>query len=179
MIEYLIISIILGLSLSVDAFSLSIIYGTIGLEKGKINQISLIVGLYHFIMPIIGYYFGFIIKRIIIIEGNIFIAIIFIIIAIEMFFSIKDHQKQVELKSIYSLLLFGITVSIDSFIVGIGIKIIGDYIILKAIIFAVISCFSTYMGCKLGKRLKDNFGNKIIIIGGIILIILSFYYFIS
>ena len=43
--------IILGITLSMDTFSLSTIYGTLGIEKKKQYLLSIIVGLFHFIMP--------------------------------------------------------------------------------------------------------------------------------
>ena len=47
-----------GIGLSMDAFSLSLIYGTYGLGKRNEIILSVIVGLFHFFMPLIGYLFG-------------------------------------------------------------------------------------------------------------------------
>ena len=56
---------LIGISLSMDAFSLALIYGMQGIQaKSKIN-LSLIVGIYHFIMPLIGLSFGTILDNII------------------------------------------------------------------------------------------------------------------
>ena len=41
-----------------DAFSLSIIYGTYGIEMRRSLFLSFIVGIFHFLMPIIGVKFG-------------------------------------------------------------------------------------------------------------------------
>ena len=50
--------ILIAVSLSMDAFSLALIYGTQAIsKKGKI-LLSIIVGLYHFIMPLIGLSIG-------------------------------------------------------------------------------------------------------------------------
>ena len=55
--------IIIGISLSMDAFSLSLIYGTLGMkEKDKII-LSLIVGSYHFIMPLLGLLIGSVVVK--------------------------------------------------------------------------------------------------------------------
>ena len=54
----LLIVILVAISLSMDAFSLSLAYGTLDLEKKSINLLSLIVGSYHFIMPLLGMWFG-------------------------------------------------------------------------------------------------------------------------
>lgn len=170
-----IISIILGISLSMDAFSLSIIYGTLGLDKKKIIQLSFIVGLYHFFMPIIGFYFGSAINKIILIPEHLFIASVFFIIALEMLISIKDNKKLEELKNFFSLLLFGLSVSLDSFFIGVGFGILQSSIIISAMVFAIVSFFFTYIGLLIGNRLNKSFGNKTILIGSIILIILAIY----
>ena len=49
----LIMVMLIAISLSMDAFSLSLAYGTLNLEKKYINLLSIIVGVYHFFMPII------------------------------------------------------------------------------------------------------------------------------
>ena len=50
--------IIISISLSMDAFSLAIIYGTLGLDKKMSNLLSLMVGSFHFFMPILGNLIG-------------------------------------------------------------------------------------------------------------------------
>ena len=54
----LLIVILVAISLSMDAFSLSLAYGTLDLERKNINLLSLIVGAYHFIMPLLGMWFA-------------------------------------------------------------------------------------------------------------------------
>ena len=49
---FLIITI--AVSLSMDAFSLSLAYGTLNLRKKDIISLAVIVGIYHFFMPLLG-----------------------------------------------------------------------------------------------------------------------------
>ena len=46
--------IIVAISLSMDAFSLALAYGTLGLGPKMLFKISLSVGLFHFFMPLLG-----------------------------------------------------------------------------------------------------------------------------
>ena len=46
-----------------DAFSLALIYGTQGITKKNKILLSLIVGIYHFIMPLIGVAIGTVITN--------------------------------------------------------------------------------------------------------------------
>ena len=67
-----------------DAFSLALIYGTQYItKKGKI-LLSIIVGGYHFIMPLIGLTLGLYVTSKVIINTNILVGIILSLIAIEM-----------------------------------------------------------------------------------------------
>ena len=50
--------IITAVSLSMDAFSLSLLYGTLGMKKEEKLILSFIVGIFHFIMPLLGKCFG-------------------------------------------------------------------------------------------------------------------------
>ena len=49
----IIMVIVIAVSLSMDAFSLSLAYGTLNLEKSQIRLLSLIVRLYHFFMQML------------------------------------------------------------------------------------------------------------------------------
>jgi len=175
----LIIIIIIAIALSMDAFSLSLIYGTLGMNKKTRIELSSIVGIYHFIMPILGYQFGKIVLRIIPIKPSILVGTIFLILGIQMLLSIKKDEKIEELKSIYTLIIFGFTVSIDSFTVGITLNTITNNIVIAPIIFSITSTVFTYIGTTIGKILNNKFGTYSILLGSILLIILSIIYYFS
>ena len=65
---------LIGISLSMDAFSLALVYGMAGLSSEEKILLSIIVGLYHFIMPLIGLNFGLIISKIDIIGVDLIIS---------------------------------------------------------------------------------------------------------
>ena len=54
----IILIVIIAISLSMDAFSLALAYGTLQLPPKRIFLLTIIVGIYHFIMPIIGRLMG-------------------------------------------------------------------------------------------------------------------------
>ena len=158
---------LIAISLSMDAFFLSIAYGSLNLGKKKINTLSIRVGLYHFIMPILGILFGNLIKI-----NTIVVSIIFFIIGINM---IMDIFKEKDIKPIYPL-LFGFSVSIDSFTIGIGLSKLMKFTILCPITFMIVSALFTYIGLLLGKRINELIGDIAIVLGGLTLIILGVYY---
>ena len=81
----------IALSLSMDAFSLSLAYGSSYLKKKDLYLIPTIVGLFHFFMPIIGSFIGTSILQIVKISPNILVGIILILIGINM--CIKKEEE--------------------------------------------------------------------------------------
>lgn len=169
-------TILIGISLSMDAFSLALIYGLQSITKKDKIIISLIVGLFHFFMPLIGLKLGNIITSYISINLNILVSIIFIIIGLEMIISNTKENDTKILTNIFSYLIFGLSVSIDSLTTGIGLDAINKNYLQVSIIFAFISTLFTYTGLELGTKLNNKLGIYSTIIGGFILIILAIYY---
>lgn len=172
----LIVIFILAVGLSMDAFSLSLIYGTLNLRPQMQKLMSIMVGIFHFFMPLIGYQIGELILKLIKIKPDILVGIIFIILGIEMLLSLKKDEKIKVLTGIISVIFFAFTVSIDSFSIGIGFGVANVKIILPCLIFSVTSALFTYMGVILGKKLSDQFGSITTLIGSIILLILGISY---
>lgn len=163
----------IAVSLSMDAFFLSIAYGSLNLEKKKVYMLSIIVGLYHFFMPIFGITFGNILN----IKSNYIVALIFLVIGINMIFDIYKEKKIKPISLLY-MLLFGLSVSIDSFTVGIGLSKIMKFTMLCPVTFSLVSLIFTYIGLVLGKKISETVGNVSIFIGGLTLIVLGVYYII-
>ncbi len=170
-------TLLIGVSLSMDAFSLSLVYGTQNFNLKKELTLSTIVGCYHFIMPLIGLFFGNLITKYLIINVSIIVSIIFLLIGLEMIISSLKEKEEKLLLSIPGFFLFGLSVSIDSLTTGIGLKAINSNYLEVSLIFSIVSFLFTYLGLKLGNKLNEKFGKISTIFGGIILIILSIIYF--
>lgn len=168
----------LAVGLSMDAFSLALIYGTLNLSSKMHKLMSITVGVFHFFMPILGYQIGELILKLIKINPEILVGVIFIILSIEMILSLKEEENIKTLTNMLSVIFFAFTVSIDSFSIGIGFGAIKSKIVLPSIIFMLTSAIFTYAGVRLGSKLKKRFGNITTIIGAIILMILGISYLI-
>lgn len=172
MLNFLII-ILIAISLSMDTFSLSIAYGTLNLEKKKIYLLSLIVGCFHFFMPMMGNAVGIEILDKLPLNPDLVVGIIFLIIAFQMFF---QKNEIIDLSKLYSLFVFALTVSIDSFSVGIGISNITSNYLLAYSFFAITSLIFTFIGLNFGKLLNYKLGDLSVKVGAIILLILGILY---
>lgn len=167
---------IIGISLSMDAFSLSLVYGMIGMNQKQKTFLSLIVGIYHFIMPLIGLIFGTILDSIDIIDIDIIASIILIYIGIDLIISNFKKEDGLELTKI-GFLIFGLSVSIDSLTVGIGLKAITDNYLISSIVFSLSSLFFTYIGLVLGNIIGNKIGSYSKTIGGVVLIVIAILLF--
>lgn len=167
---------ILAVGLSMDAFSLAMIYGTLDLKSNMRRLMSIMVGIFHFFMPILGYQIGELILKVIKVNPDILVGIIFIILGMEMLLSLKKEEKVKMLTGLFSVILFAFTVSIDSFSIGIGFGVANINMLLPCIMFSLTSAIFTYLGVILGKKLSDRFGSITTLIGSVILIILGINY---
>ena len=167
--------ILLGLSLSVDAITIAISYGTkFNRNIEKINM-TLLVGIFHFIMPIFGCKIANIIDNTIIIKTKFIVLIIFIFLIIEMIRDNNEEKKEIK-KSIITILLTSLVVSIDSFTIGIAIGLSHEKIILASSIFSIISSVGTFIGINIGNNITKKEGKYSKIIGISLLIIVSIKY---
>lgn len=167
---------LIAVSLSMDAFSLSLAYGTINLNKKEINILSIIVGIYHFFMPIFGMFIGSYIIKFIHIGEDLIILVIFSLIGINMIIESRTAQEKAKHMKLREMLLFGLAVSIDSFSVGIGLNNISNNFIVCSSIFSITSFTFTYLGLKLGKKLNLLIGKVATLLGGIALILFGIIY---
>ena len=168
--------ILIAISLSMDAFSLALIYGTSGITKIDKSILSIVVGVYHFIMPVLGLVIGVIIIKSIPFNSRIIVGIILSLIAIEMIISSIKNKKEKLLLSIPGYLLFGLSVSMDSFTTGIGLSAITKHYLISCFIFAITSFSFTILGLNIGNILTIKYGKISTQIGGIILLIIGIFY---
>lgn len=143
-------TILIAISLSMDAFSLAISLSTLKLKNIKVYRYAFMVGLFHFIMPIGGNLLRKIIDKIVIVPSKtlFIIIIIFIIIGI-----LLDKENNIS-KKILNPILFAFIVSIDSFSVGVSLS--KSILIISCSIFSVTSSLFTLIGFKIGNIIYNN-----------------------
>ena len=172
------IILLIGISLSMDAFSLALIYGMQGISQKHKITLSIIVGVYHFIMPLIGLSFGTILDNINIIGIDIIASLILIYIGIDLIVSNYKKEDRLEINKT-GFLIFGLSVSLDSLTVGIGLKAITNSYLLSSTVFSLTSLTFTYLGLLLGNLIGNKIGSYSKLLGGIILISISIITFIT
>ncbi|MFI3307305.1 MAG: manganese efflux pump [Mycoplasmatota bacterium] len=168
--------ILTAISLSMDAFSLSLAYGTLNINKKDIYIISIVVGIYHFFMPQFGHYLYHFITSFFLLKTNLIAALILFVLSLQMLF--KKEDNVLKKMNFLEIIIFGLAVSIDSFSIGIGLKAINENIVFSSFVFSVTSFIFTFIGLLLGKKMNCLLGKIAIKIGGLLLFLLSIYFFI-
>ena len=171
-----IVSILLiGISLSMDTFSLSLTLGTVS-ENKLIKILPLFVGIFHFFMPIIGNIIGITLINLLNLASNIILGTVLIVLGINLAIHyFKDETAEINL-NIIGIIIFALSVSIDSFSVGLGINDITNNYYIASIIFALCSAAFTYLGIIIGKYSSKLIGKYAIILGIFLLLILGIFH---
>lgn len=164
---------LIAVSLSMDAFSLALAYGTLGMSKNEKILLSSIVGMFHFFMPLLGILFGKIIFNFIGFNSNLLVAGLLSFIGISMIISIFKENDVVKKMKVPDFFVFALAVSIDSFSVGITLLDMNVNPILAPFVFALVSGSFTFFGLHLGNKIEKLLGKIATVIGGVILTIIG------
>ena len=156
-----------------DTFSISLSIGTFNINKIKTLFLCGLVGIMHFIMPLLGSLLGSKIVTFLNINVNFLLGIILLIIAVEMFIDlIKGEEKLFEL-NIFNMFLVSLSVSLDSFSTGLGLLAITNNVFLSGIIFSVCAASFTFLGLLIGKYSSQKIGIYANVLGILLLIVLG------
>ena len=180
-------SILLGVGLSMDAFSVSLVNG-LNEPKMKFTRTAKIAGVYAFFqafMPMSGWFcvhtvihlFSKVAKYMTLV-GAILLAIIGIKMIIEAFCNKEDCDDDSKL-GMSVIIVQGIATSIDALSVGFTIGKYHFFMALVAsLIIATVTEFICIAGLEIGKKVGTKLSAKATIFGGIILSLISLEFFI-
>lgn len=168
----------IGISLSMDTFSLSLSLGALSQDK-ILKIIPFVVGLFHFFMPLLGNILGLGLMSIFNLTSHILLGFILIALAINIAIHyFKDEDFNFNL-SFIGIILFALSVSFDSFTVGMGLTAITKKYIIASTIFALCSAAFTSMGIIIGKYSNKLIGKSANMLGIIILFLLGIFHLFS
>lgn len=162
--------IIIAFSLSMDAFSLALAYGTLSLSKSFSWKLSISVGIFHFLMPLLGMCVKYCLIEYSDISFEFITCIIYFYLGISFLLELKEKRVVSKICTLKDMILFSVAVSLDSFSVGIAQD---SFIVLAPIIYSFFSTFFTMLGLKLGKKLNYLLGKTSILVGGIFFLLLG------
>jgi putative Mn2+ efflux pump MntP len=162
---------IMASALGMDAFSVALGMGMLGLRLKQIFHIGVTIGLFHIVMPLFGMvtgkllsnYFGMIAAYI---GGG-----LLMIIGIQMVAaSFKSEDERLIEPIGLGLILFAIGVSLDSFSAGLSFGILGAKTALTVFMIGLVSMVLSWIGLLVGARFHQYIGSYGEMLGGFILI---------
>ncbi|PYZ92941.1 hypothetical protein CR194_12495 [Salipaludibacillus keqinensis] len=162
----------MAVALSLDAFSISIGLGLLGLRYRRVAMIGLAVGAFHGAMPLLGLFIGRILSQYM---GSLAIFIGgcgLVILGVQMIVSSlrEDSALFFSPKGI-GLFVFAISVSLDSFSAGLSLGMLGAKTWVTVVSFAMFSAIFTWAGLLLGKQVGPLVGSRGECIGGFVLLL--------
>jgi putative Mn2+ efflux pump MntP len=172
----IIMLILIAIALSMDTFSLSLGLGTYNLSSKRMILFSSIVGLMHFLMPLIGNIIGSKIISLFAINSNFLLGIILIYLSLVMFIDILKKEEKRNNLNILNMFIFAFGVSIDSFSTGLGLEAITSNILPAVLIFSLCSFSFTILGLLIGKYARKLLGTYASIFGAILLLVIGTIY---
>ncbi len=181
-VMFFINSVLLGVGLAMDAFSVSLANGLNepDMKKGRMSLIAGVFGGFQALMPMIGWicvhtivqYFKSFEKFI----PWIALVLLLYIGGSMLLEGIKNQEEEAEVKNlgIAALMIQGVATSIDALSVGFTIA---EYGLVMAIVCAAIIAVVTFgiciAGLMIGKRVGTKLSGKANILGGVILILIG------
>ncbi|MCF6093202.1 manganese efflux pump MntP family protein [Microaerobacter geothermalis] len=158
-------------ALGMDAFSLGLGVGMVGIRLKHVAKVSATIGIFHVIMPLFGMYLG---KYLTTFIGNLAGWLgggILLTLGLQMIWSsFKGGQSQSYSPHGWGLLLFAFSVSLDSFSVGLTFGLFAVNVILAVSLFGFMGMIMAGTGLLLGRRFGLWLGEYGEALGGFILL---------
>jgi putative Mn2+ efflux pump MntP len=192
MVQLIINSLLLGIGLAMDAFSVSIANGIVesGMRKRRMFLIAGVYAVFQLLMPMLGWLLVTTLEEIftkfsVLIPWIALILLLFIggKMIVEAILEKKNGRKtdeeQVTKLTFKTLIVQGIATSIDALSVGFTIS---EYSVLRAFassfIIGVVTLVICLLGLIFGKKIGNKFSSIATIIGGVILILIGIEVFV-
>lgn len=169
---------ILGLAvgLGMDAFAVAIVAGSLSdkLRFRPLFRLSFHFGLFQFMMPVIGWYFGRQVDQYVLSVDHWVAFGLLAVIGGRMVYNSLTEGSEAQIARDptrkWSLVALSIATSIDALAVGLGMAFLRVDIWTPSVVIGIVAAAMTALGMALGRQLGSRFGRRMELLGGLILI---------
>jgi putative Mn2+ efflux pump MntP len=163
---------IMAIALGMDAFSLGIGIGMKGIRLLDILKISFVIGIFHVLMPLMGMFTGQYVGSLL---GDVATAmggLLLILLGAHMVYSSLrgDSVPSFDHRTLWGLFVFSLSVSIDSFSVGVSLGMFATDILATILLFGAFGAMLSVAGLLLGRHMGGFAGDYGEALGGVILL---------
>ncbi|WP_054957624.1 manganese efflux pump MntP [Paenibacillus dakarensis] len=164
---------IMALALGLDAFSLGIGVGMRGVRLRYILNISLLIAFFHMLMPLLGLFAGRYVGTLLGQVTGLAAGGLLVLLGGHMIWNSfrREGEQIMNYATLTGMLLFALSVSIDSFSVGISLGMFVNDVLLIVISFGAVGGIMSILGLTLGRHMGAKLGEYGEMIGGIILLV--------
>ena len=169
---------LIAVSLAMDAFAVSIGVGSQRHVKGlrPALRLSFHFGLFQFFMPVLGWFFGLRLERAMNFYDHWVAFGLLTLVGARMLragFHADPAKHAKDPTRGLSLLMLSVATSIDAFAVGISLAMLSVSIWYPSAVIGVVTAVISLSGIYFGTKLGERFGQKMEIVGGLILILIG------
>jgi len=163
----------LAIALGMDAFSLGLGIGLNRISLQQIMKISVIIGIFHVIMPLIGIISGYYLLTYIGEVARLIGGGLLVLLGVNMLWSAIIEQKEtvINYSNGIGLLILAFSVSVDALSIGFSLGLFSANVWFGVILFGFMGTIMTGLGLLLGNKLGRVIGDYGVVFGGLILLV--------
>lgn len=167
----------MGFALAADASSVSLVYGgSFKPFKWRYAAVpAAAFGIAQAVMPALGWLSGELIYRFVQAWGH-WIAFAILLVVGTKFILDSRHENDAEVKNILQpipIFLSAFATSIDAYAVGFTLAMEEQPIIVPALIFGIVTFACSIGCCRIGSKIGEKLGPKLLLFGGIVLLFIG------
>lgn len=169
---------LLAISVALDAAIIAVGAGVLAkVGYRSALKVALFFGGFQALMPLLGFWLGFGFREYLISYGHIVGFVLLLGVGGKMLFESfkkEDTEHEKDITRTRTLLILSFATSIDAFVVGITFSFVPVHIALAIGTIGIVTFLMALVGVYIGKKTKHLLGNRIEIVGAVVLIALAF-----
>ncbi|MBW7458312.1 manganese efflux pump MntP family protein [Paenibacillus sepulcri] len=162
---------LMAIALGMDAFSLGVGIGMKGIRLVDILKLSAVIALFHIIMPLMGMLTGKYVSSLLGDVASSAAGVLLLLLGGHMIYSSLrgESVESLDHSTVWGMLLFALSVSIDSFSVGISLGMFAADVLVTVLLFGFFGGIMSTVGLLIGRRVSSSMGEYGEALGGVIL----------
>lgn len=171
---------LIAVALGMDAFSLCLGIGMKGIRLLHVAKISAAVAFFHMMMPLIGVFTGKYVSMLLGEVASLAGGGLLVLLGGHMIYSSLSGEdvKSIDTGSLFGLLAFALSVSVDSLSVGVSLGMLSTDLIVTVVMFGCIGGIMSVAGMLIGRRVGKLAGDYGEMLGGAVLLVFGIFFLI-